>query len=192
MTLNLRNRGVSRLVLALVLVGSGSSVRGQDAGDVKKIKELEARLKLAEKENELLKKEIELLKKDNEQLKATKTGEKESGKKSLSDLLTDGKILAGGYRFTTSDAAGEMTLTITERNKNTFKANVALIPRAKEGKPPVDYSVEGEITGTQISFKSVGTAVKVTFSLSQKSNAVEGNFSTSNGGKGTVGLKIPK
>jgi hypothetical protein len=190
-----KSRALSSLLfIALIILIPGSNVRGQDSDDAKKQKEriefLEARLKLAEKE-------IELLKKENELLKAQKPYvEKEGAKKlSLSDMLSEGKVLSGTYRYTNADAGGEMTLTIIKRDKTKIEATVLLVPRAgKDGKPPpVEYSVEGEITGIQLSLKSSGTAGTVNFTMSnKKTDALEGSWFSSSGSKGTVGLKIPK
>jgi hypothetical protein len=190
MNLIAKNRWVFNPVfVVMAILTAGFNVRGQDSDEVKRLKErnelLETKLKLAELQ-------IENLKKDIEDLKAHKPStEKEGTKKSLSDLLTEGKVLSGTVQSTKGNrVGGEMTLTITSRDKRKIKGDVHVVLK---GEPmPFDYTVEGEILGTQLTLTSTGIALKATFTLTHKSDSLEGKYSVSDGNKGTVGLKIPK
>jgi hypothetical protein len=52
--------------------------------------------------------------------------------------------------------------------------------------------VEGEISGVLLKVKTVGGANRVNLTVSLKGDALEGTWSSSSGGKGTVGFKLAK
>ena len=176
--------GIASLVLVIFV--AGSSVRALDTDEVKRLKErlelLEAKLKLAEKENELLKKEVELLK---------ATPGKDITKKSLSDLLVVDKILTGSYGDQKGTRIGEITVTITERDRRKFKATVVL----KQKDVTSTHDAEGEIDGVKFSWKTVGGTPVITADLSikgEKGDTLDGHWKNSAGGNGTLGLKFAK
>ena len=179
----------SLLTVALVILVSGSNIRGQDSDEVKRLKErnelLETKLKLANSQIENLKNEIK-------DLKAQKPGEKEGGKKSLSDLLPEGKIIAGDFAFTKgSNASGTITLTIKERKGNKVKCTSVIVENVKDSQPK-ERDLEGDIDGVLLSVRTVGTSVKMTMKVEMKGDSLSGTFLHANGAGGNVGFKLPK
>lgn len=167
-----------------VILVSGTHVRAQDADEVKRLKErielLEARLKLAEKENARLRMEIE-------EFKAGELEDREGAKIRLSDLLPEGKVIAGDFRSIVRDEGGKVTISISERDGRKVKATG--VTQIKD-KDPIDHLFEGEVKGSQLTLRSVGGPSKINITVILKGEGLEGTWSTSNLNKGTVGFKL--
>lgn len=173
------------------LFTSAPCARAEDSDEVKRLKErmelLETKLKLAEKENQLLRKEIELLK------SGQPAPGKSTSKKSLSDRLPDGTVISGVYRQFGIAGKGEIAVTITGRDGNKVKGTTSLKFTDPDGKVRAsEGNVEGEINGVLLTLKSVGGSSKVNMTLTLKGDALEGTWSSSAGGKGTVGFKLAR
>ena len=171
------------VALAAMLTLVTSTARAQDPDEVAKQR---TQIELLKKENELLKKEIELLKKE---AKGSKTGAQ-----SLSELLPEGKVIAGTFRANQGGGSGELTITISERDGNKFKATSILKQKGKDNKElgTSEVDIEGVIEGTRLTWKSVGGANKINATLTLKGDALEGTYKTQAGITGTMGFKLAK
>ena len=170
------------VALAAMLTLVTSRARAQDPDEVAKQR---TQIELLKKENELLKKEIELLKKE---AKGSKTGAQ-----SLSELLPEGKVIAGTFRANQGGGSGELTITISERDGNKFKAT-SILKLKKDNKElgTSEVDIEGAIEGTRVTWKSVGGANKINATLTLKGDALEGTYKTQAGITGTMGFKLAK
>jgi hypothetical protein len=170
------------MTTSLILVLGGSQVRGQDADELKKLKEradaLEAKLKQAEKENDALRK-------DNEILKA-KVGEK----RTLYDRIPAGTVLAGDYKFTSTTKLpnGELVLTIKERDGKKFKGTH--VATSKDGTLTAD--IEGVINGDTLTYSRVNSVELFTVEATLKGETLECKFTDANRLKADMKLKVPK
>lgn len=169
-----------------IILIAGSQVRAEDSDEVKLLKAqielLESKLKLAEKENEQLRKEIE-------ELKVSEPQEREAAKRLLSDLLPEGKVIAGDFRSEVRNEGGKITITISERDGKKVKATgVTQI----SGKDPMDHLFDGEVKGNKLTLRSVGGPSKININVTLKGEGLEGSWSTSNLNYGKVGFKLTK
>ncbi len=175
--------------LAAMLTLTHSTARAQVPDEVASLR---TQIELLKKENELLKKEIDLLKNE---AKAKPDGARAPKTKasSLSDLLTEGTVLQGTYRATEGGGYGEITVTISERSRNQFKAtSVRKQMKDNNDVGTVEEDIEGVIKGARLSWTNVGTANKINATLVLKGEALEGTYKTQAGIVGTIGLKITK
>jgi predicted RNase H-like nuclease (RuvC/YqgF family) len=188
------------LAVALVFVAAGTIARGQDSGEVQKLKErieqLEKDLKSSKSLNDSLERQVERLEKHVEQLEAKlPDSEKESTKKpTLTELLTVGTILQGDLLVKSSkDKAMEnsynfkMTITISEKNGQKFKGgSVAVHPDGNK----FEADVEGKIDGKLVVIQRVNTAKKMNMKLTLKGDGVDGRWESAVGDSGTVAFKL--
>jgi hypothetical protein len=154
------------LGVSLCVLLAASHATAQDADEVAKLK----------REIELLKRENEVLKKENEQLKAGGAKAQPSAKpKTLADLLPEGTIIVGDYRFRAGNkATGDWWLTIKELEGKKFKGTYT----AKETSPNKfeipQFDVEGEIDGNRLKFTFVNTAkIQASVSGTLKKGTIE-------------------
>lgn len=175
--------------LAMMLTMAGPTARAQDADEVAKLR---TENELLKKENELLKKEIELLKKEAA-AKPDGTRKARPRPPSLSDLLPAGTVLQGTFRAAEGGGHGEITITITSRDGNKFKADSALRQmRDFKELGRSEGPIEGTISGPRLTWTNIGSANKANATVILKGEALEGTYRTQAGIFGTVGLRIMK
>ena len=203
MRLNGHSRSLSSfrmLAVALVIVAAGTTARGQDSGEVPKLKErieqLEKDLKSAKRLNNSLERQVERLEKQVEQLESQlpESGEKQRAKKtSLSDLITADSVLVGEFKNGTGTETGKMKITIKEINGKKFKGTGST---NWENHPNWDlnHDIAGEIIEQNtLKMDRVGTAKKFPVEVTLKADGgLEGKWSNANGEAGTIGFTIKR
>ncbi|MDB5309927.1 MAG: hypothetical protein JWO38_4129 [Gemmataceae bacterium] len=178
----------------LAVLVADSSVRGQDSDEVKRLKErielLETKLKLAEAQNTLLQDKYERLKKESEQAPTKQPGSAKN--QSLTQLLPQGKVITGTWLNTSDKNSGDITISITERDKEQVKARVVLTFKNKT--PNQEYDVVGEVVGVKLTLKTIGSAITINIDLEYKGDGrLEGFYHNVTVNKrGKVGATIPK
>lgn len=183
-------------VVTILAFAISQRATAQDGGNVE---ELQKQVEILKKENELLKKEVELLKKEleakdeehNEKPEVVKKGR--SRGPSLSDLLTEGKVLSGTYRESMGVGRGDITFSISERNGNKIKGTASMrhIDNATNRETTSTAEAEGVINGSRFSWVTVGSANRhqATTTL-VRGVALEGTYKTVGGQVGTVAFKL--
>jgi len=177
---------LSSALAAMLALAATSTARAQDPDEVAILRK---QVELLEKENELLKKEIELLK--------TEAAARLDGAKgvevkvaSLSDLLPEGTVLQGTFRATQGGGHGEITITISERDGNRFRASSILkLMRDQQDLGTSDGTIEGMINGARLTWTSVGSANRINATLVLRGDGLEGTYKTQAGIFGTIGLR---
>lgn len=171
-----------RLAIGSVLAAwalTTAGARAEDASEVKRLKEkielLEAKLKVAEAEIE--------------RLKSAKPEKPPAGKTSLSDRLKRDVVLTGDWKYEKGGTYGTVTLQITHRDGDKVKA--IWVSKIK-GKSLGDEPMEGDINGTLLTLKRVGSAIQLNMSASLEGDVLKGTISHSDAGKGKVSLTLPK
>jgi hypothetical protein len=170
------------LVATLAIVPGGPAARGGDPDDVRKLNDrielLEAKLELAEKEIALLRREIDGLKPKGE-----------VAKRALSELLSDGTLLSGDYKFANAKVPpGEVTVTIKSRDGQKFKGTHAAVTKNIR----TTAEIEGEIDGNRIAYKRIGTGPKFGVTGTMNGETVECEFTDEAGDVASMRLKVAK
>ncbi len=172
--------------VGFLLLFGGAQARGQDSEEIKRLKSrielLEMKLRLAEADNETLRKEIAALKS-----KAGGAGKEKP--RTLSELLSDGAVLPGDFRFLNAKiSAGEVTVTIKSRNGKQFRG----MHYAKNKEGELNVEIEGEINANRFGYKAINTAHKFTVTGILKGESLECIFVNSAGEKASMTLKTSR
>lgn len=153
-------------VLFSVLTLGGASARGQDSDELKRLKarnaELEAKIKKLEADKAELQKQLDQLKKAGD--------EPDGAKKTLSDRLPVGQVLAGEIRIN-DGTVHTLSVKVTERSGKKVKATLSFTNRDKK---VVEIPLEGEVNGVRLSLKSVGMVTHRSLSVNLKGEVLEG------------------
>jgi hypothetical protein len=117
---------------------------------------------------------------------------KATEKKTLSDLLVEGTILTGDYKWTNANfPPGTIVITVSERDGKNFKGTHV----AKDkNNPNAASDIAGELVGNVITYKRINSEAKFGFSVKGelKGNRLECKFIGENGLKIDMTLAVPK
>ena len=172
------------LAVAILVLTGATNARGQDTDEVKRLKE---KVELLQSKLETATLKIEKLQAENEQLKAG--GAKDLAKKpSLSDLLPEGKTITGTMISAQTGKEGTVTFVITDRDGKKYKATTTTVYMGVT----TNGKTEGEISGSQMTCKSVGLANNLSATLVLKGEELSGIVTQANGAKSKVAFSVGK
>lgn len=184
----------SIIVALAIMLGIGQAPAcGQELDEAARLRK---EIELLKKEVDLLKRENELLRKENAVLRkeaAAKTpAPKPEPAKPLPDLLIEGTVLPGTYAASVG-RSGICSLTIKERSGNKFKGILFYKPKDNKGEgPDYEVEVEGTITASGMSYRTVGTPNAMVAIGKRKGDYLELVGAGSQGARARATVKLPK